>query len=191
MATARGWIQHGGRGHVPLPSNISLGAFQASGLSSGQSTTYTNTPFDIAFSATALNGTGLYSTSNTSGITPNQTPINVMGVLNGTISGANQSNVTATFGTFDSNGNFTPYTSANNTINFTTGLYNNSLSVPVGAISIVPSTTNDGVTTLQASLSNVSVSPAAAPEPSTIVLFAATVVGLGFRQRLRKTRASA
>ena len=114
-----------------------------------------------------------------------------MGVLNGTLSGPNQSNVTATFGTFDSSGNFTPYSATNNTVNFSTGLYNNSLTLPVGAISIVPSTTNDGVTTLQATLTNVSVAPAAAPEPSTIVLFAATVVGLGFRQRLRKSRAGA
>jgi PEP-CTERM motif len=172
------------------PSNISLGSFQSTGLAAGQSTTYSNTPFDVAFNATALNGAGLFSASNPSGIQPNQTPINVGGVLNGTLSGPNQSTVTATFGTFDSSGSFTPFSATNNTVNFTTGLYTNSLTLPVGAIDIVPSTTNNGLTSLQAFLTNNSVT-SPVPEPSTLVLFAATVVGLGFRHRLRKARATA
>jgi hypothetical protein len=165
------------------PSYLSLGAFQTSALPAGQTTTYTNTPFHIMFAADSINGQ--------TGITPNgaasSAPIDLGGVLNGTLTGGNNSQLTATFGKFV-NGVFTPYTSTDS-FKFNTGLYANTLTLPTNPVPIVPSTTNGGVTTLQAFLTSTPVgSPV--PEPSTVVLFAATVAGLGFRHRLRKARAA-
>ena len=76
------------------PSHFSLGDFSVTALNAGQSTTYTNTPFEITLVVNTVNGTTP---------SPNQTPITVTGVLNGTVSGNDQSNVTATYNTI-SNG---------------------------------------------------------------------------------------
>lgn len=169
------------------PSFLSLGAFQAASLGSGQSVTYNNTPFDFSFKADSLNGAN--------GLAPNETPVNLSGVLNGTLTGNSQSSLTAQFGKWvtDSAGKsvFQPYT-PQDTFKFNTGLssgilYANTLTLPNNPVAIVPYTTNNGLTTAQAFLSSNSIgSPV--PEPSTIVLFAATAVGLGFRHRLRKGR---
>ena len=53
-------------------------------------------------------------------------------------------------------------------------------------MSIVPSTTNMGMSTVQAMLTTTVTPVTAAPEPSTVVLFAATIAGLGLRHRLRR-----
>jgi hypothetical protein len=160
------------------PSSLSLGGFQANALGSGQTITYANTPFHIKLTADAVNGQA--------GFQPNGTPIDISGVLNGTLSGANQSTVTATFNKpLDSTGaatNPAAYT-------FLTGLYNNTLQIPDNPLTIVPSTANNGMTTAQAVLADSSIT-SPVPEPSTIVLFAATVAGLGFRHRIRKARAT-
>jgi hypothetical protein len=166
------------------PSFLSLGAFQANTLGAGQSVTYSNTPFHFMFSADSINGQ--------TGITPNDTqnaPLDIGGVLNGTLSGPSQSSVTATFGSFDDKNVFHPYTPADS-FKFNTGLYTSTLTLPNNPVALVPSSTNNGMTTTQAFLTSTAVgSPV--PEPSTVVLFAAVTAGLGFRHRLRRARAGA
>jgi len=162
------------------PSSLSLGAFQAKGLAAGQSTTFTNTPFDIKFTADAVGGQA---------VQPNQTPINITGVLNGTLSGPDQSNVTATFDKPAA----TPLLDASvdptkvATYPFMTGLYTNTLTVPDNPLTVVPSTTGGGMTTAQAVLNNSAIT-SPVPEPTSVVLFAATAAGLVFRHRLRRDR---
>src|SRR5215218_10258490 len=75
-------------GAFNAPSAFSLGDFQVAALPDAQSTTYTNTPFHITYLANTINGVAP---------APNETPIQVSGVLNGDITGSNQSNVVATF----------------------------------------------------------------------------------------------
>lgn len=165
------------------PSYLSLGAFQASNLADGQSATFTNTPFRFMFQADTINGASVLNNG-----APNDTPIRLGGVLNGTLAN-NQSNLTATFGKTDpTSGVFTSYTSTD-TFKFRTGLYTNTLTLPNNPVAIVPFTTNNGQTTAQAFLANASIT-SPVPEPSTILLFAATAVGLGFRHRLRTVKAA-
>ncbi|WP_406700426.1 PEP-CTERM sorting domain-containing protein [Singulisphaera sp. Ch08] len=142
------------------PSFFSLGDFQVAALPTGDSTTYTNTPFSITLIANEVDG---------SVPVPNGTPIVISGVLNGKISGANQSTVRATFNPVGE-------------IPFLTGEFANVLTLPVTDIFLVPSTTNQGVTTAEAHLRTVPV-----PEPTTIALFLTTFAGLGLRRRLRAT----
>ena len=71
------------------PSTLDLGMFQTSALGAGQSVTYSNTPFDIKFTVDGVNGQ--------TGFMPNGTPVDLHGVLNGTLTGSNQSSVMATF----------------------------------------------------------------------------------------------
>lgn len=148
------------------PSSFSLGAFQASALADGKSVTYNNTPFNIKLTADQLN--------SQSGFQPNETPISISGVLNGTLSGANQSTVVATF----TNPGDPGYT-------FATGLYQNTMKISDSPLTIVPSTTNNGLTTAQAVLTASSYT-APVPEPATMVLFAATIAGFGLRRKLRR-----
>jgi hypothetical protein len=151
------------------PSQFSLGAFQVANLPDGQTTTYTDTPFHITFLANTVDGTVP---------DPNQTPIQVNGVLNGTITGGNQSQVTATFN---------PVTSAS----FLTGPYDNTLTIANSPLSLVPSTTNNGQTSAQATLSSTG-GPSqpgdgtSVPEPSTVALFLTTLAGLGVHRYRRR-----
>ncbi|GAC1470189.1 MAG: hypothetical protein NVSMB9_15040 [Isosphaeraceae bacterium] len=173
-------------GSFMTPSALSLAAFQAKALGEGQSVTYNNTPFHIKFGADSVNGVSTFS--------PNQTPIDIVGHLNGTLTGAKQSNVLATFdkppGSTD-----TDSTSVSDTASakdsdgyvFRTGLYTNTLQVPESALAIAPSSSGNGLTTVQGILNSNPIG-APVPEPSTLVLFAATAAGLVFRHRIRKGR---
>jgi hypothetical protein len=163
-------------GTALTPSTLSLGSFQAAPLADGQAISYYNTPFDIKLTATAVNGV--------TGVTPNATPIDITGVLNGTLNGKNQSSVTATFGPIGTTGGAYTYPS------FATGLYTNVLTVPNNPLAIVPSTTNGGVTTAQAQVVTSLTPTSPVPEPSTVVLFAATIAGLAFRHQIRRARAA-
>jgi hypothetical protein len=149
------------------PSQFSLGAFQEAALPDGQTTTYTNTPFHITYLVNTVDG-------NTPD--PNQTPIQVSGVLNGTVTGGNQSQVTASFN---------PITSAS----FLTGPFDNTLTIANSPLLLVPSTTNNGQTSAQAFLTSTNTSTSPVPEPSTIALFLTTLAGLGV-QRYRRRRAA-
>lgn len=149
------------------PSQFSLGAFQVAPLPDGQTTTYTNTPFNITYLVNTVDG-------NTPD--PNQTPIQVSGVLNGTVTAGNQSQVTATFN---------PVTSPS----FLTGPYNNTLTIANSPLLLVPSTTNSGQTSAQAFLTSTNTNPGdgtSVPEPSTIALFLTTLAGLGVQRYRRR-----
>jgi hypothetical protein len=146
-------------GAFTSPSAFSLGTFVVGYLPPGQTTTYDHTPFSITYAALKVNDEEPM---------PNQSPITVSGFLNGTVTGPTQSDVVATFSPV-----------ANPT--FLTGDYINKLSVLDPQVSLVPSTTNGGRTTAQA---HIQVSAAPIPEPTTIALFATTIVGLGLRRRL-------
>ncbi|WP_237722898.1 PEP-CTERM sorting domain-containing protein [Singulisphaera acidiphila] len=143
------------------PSFFSLGDFQVAALPTGTSTTYTNTPFSITLIANQVDGEVPV---------PNGSPIVISGVLNGTITGGNQSTVRALFNPIGE-------------VPFQTGEFANVLTLPVTDIYLVPSTTNNGVTTAEAHLRTT------VPEPTTIALFLATLAGLGLR-RLRSPSAA-
>lgn len=138
-------------GSFTAPSAFSLGSFHVGELNAGVSTMYKNTPFSITLTINKING---------SAPLPNQTPITLTGMLNGTISDASQSDVVATFNkaTLDK---------------FRTGNYVNTLSVLDTTVSLVPSTTNNGQTTAQA---KIFVEAAPVPEPGSIAIF---IVALG------------
>ena len=159
------------------PSSLSLGMFKADALAAGQSVTYNNTPFNIKFKVDGINGTpSVMADGTTPGFLPNGTPVDITGVLNGTLTGANQSTVSV---------KFNPPASAA----FATSLYSNTLQISDNPLSIVPSMSNGGMTSAQAVLTTVLTPATPAPEPSTIVLFAVTTAGLGLRHRLRRGRA--
>lgn len=152
-------------GGALTPSSLSLAVFQTKALADGHTVTFNNTPFDIKFTATGVNG-------STTAPMPNTTPIDITGTISGTLNGPNQSSVVATF---------TPLAQT-----FVTGLYQHTLTIPNSPLTIVPSTTNNGVTTAQGFVSTTLNPTNPVPEPSTILLFSATIIGLGFRHRARK-----
>jgi len=148
-------------GAFTAPSTFSLGEFLVNGLAEGESTTYDNTPFSITY---------LTQMVDHGAPTPNETPITLTGVLNGTFTGPSQSNVVATFD---------PTTQSL----FRTGPFLNALSILGNTVSLVPSTTNGGRTTVQG---QIIVSAAPIPEPASIAVFAlASAAGLIFRRRIR------
>ena len=167
------------------PSSLSLGDFQVAALPNSQTTSYTNTPFHITYLANQVNG---------SAPDPNQTPIQVSGVLNGTITGGDQSDVKASFD---------PITNGT----FTTGSFSNMLNIADNPLTLVPSTTNSGQTSAQAFLQATMLNTppdsgsgstgtgggstgvgnsTTVPEPSTIALFLTTLAGLGVHRARRR-----
>jgi hypothetical protein len=147
------------------PSAFSLGDFQVAALPDGQTTTYVNTPFHITYLANTVNGQAP---------DPNETPIQVSGVLNGKVTGSNQSDVVA---------KFNPISDPT----FVTGQFTNTMSFNDNPLSLVPSTTNNGQTSAQAHLDS-TFNPV--PEPTSIALFLTTLAGLGVRHRVRAKRAA-
>jgi hypothetical protein len=150
---------------VSATSNVPLGSFQVASELTGQSTTYTNTPFSISFIPATVAG----ETPSTS------SPVMITGVLNGTISGSNQSSVVATFNTFN----------GVSTVNTSAGTFNSTFSIPQGStLPLVPSSAGNGATTVEGMIATTlsSTNEVPAPEPSTIALFLSTVCGLGLRK---------
>ncbi len=148
-------------------SFFSLGNFDVAPLPEGQSTTYNNTPFHITLVVNQIQGLVP---------DPNQTPIVLNGYLNGTITGSKQSSVQATF---DPIGN----------IQFQAGPYENTLTIPDLKLTLVPSTTNGGLTTAEAHLRSFPTG-APVPEPTSVAMFLTALAGLGIRHRLRTLRAA-
>lgn len=148
-------------------SYFSLGNFKVDPLPLGKSTTYDDTPFQITLTVNQVEG-------NTP--EPNETPIVLSGHLNGTITGGTQSSVQATFDPIGS-------------IKFKTGPYSNVLTLPGLTFTLVPSTTNHGLTTAEAHLSTTPTEKPV-PEPTSIAMFLTTIAGIGLRQRLRGRRAA-
>jgi hypothetical protein len=150
---------------VSATSNIPLGYFQVAAEPTGQSTTYTNTPFSINF----IPGTVAGETPTSS------SPITITGVVNGTITGSNQSSVVATFNTVSGVSNLAA----------ASGTFSSTLTIPQGSmLPLVPSSAGSGATTVEGMIST-ALSPnneVPAPEPSTIALFLSTVCGLGLRK---------
>jgi hypothetical protein len=110
---------------------------------------------------------------NGSAPAPNGTPVTIDGVLNGTITGGSQSEVVANFNTTT----LAP---------FTTGNFSNTLAVLDSPLSLVPSSTNGGLTTAQAQMIVQSISPQPAPEPTSIAVFLTAIAGVSLRRRLRR-----
>lgn len=154
-------------GGFSAPSAFGLGDFVVAGLQDGESTTYTDTPFHITFTVNQVNGETL---------TPNESPVTLSGVLNGTVTGPNQSTVVAKF-------------DANTSPTFMTGPFANTLSVFDNPLSLVPSTTNSGRTSAQAYLNNQASPPGGGnevPEPASILLFSTALGGLALKRRGKK-----
>jgi hypothetical protein len=149
-------------GSLLAPSAFSLGEFLVSALPAGVSTSYENTPFEINYIAQKVNG-------ETPG--ENGTPTKITGVLNGTITGPNQSSVVAKFDPIEES-------------EFRTGDFLNKISVN-GMVLLVPSSNNGGRTTAQATLTATYSPVPPVPEPATITVFLAAIAGLGLRRRMR------
>jgi hypothetical protein len=151
-------------GSFTSPSSFSLGEFLVAPLMEGSTTTYNNTPFAITYLVNKVNGTEP---------DPNETPITITGVLNGTIVGATQSDVVATIDPIED-------------ASFLTGDFINEIAVLGGSVSLVPSTTNGGRTTAQA---HITVRAAPVPEPTSIAVFLTALAGFGLHRRRARARA--
>ena len=150
---------------IDTSSNVPLGYFQVAAQAPGVSTTYDNTPFSITFVPGSLNGTALTNAGS----------VTIMGVLNGTETGSNQSNVIATFST-PSSGSFQLGTTSSN------------LSIPQAQLLLVPSSAGNGETTVAGIITSADTNPVTTPEPSTIALFLSTIGGLGLRKFVQRRR---
>jgi hypothetical protein len=148
---------------VDTASNISLGTFVVAKLAPGETTTYNNMPFSLAVYPDSYNGTTLSDSA-----------IQITGTLNGTVIGPYQSNVQVTFN---------PITNPT----FAIGTGSGTLTLSNRSELLVPSSVNNGQTTIQAQVSTTGV-VAEAPEPSSIALFLSTVCGLGLRRYVQSKR---
>lgn len=149
-------------GQFTTPSSFSLGEFMVSALPNGVSTTYTDTPFSITYLVSQVDGQPIDS---------GYTPITLTGKINGTVSGASQSDLMVSFDT-------TPVPS------FITNGFSNTLVNLDTNLTLVPSTTNGGRTTAQTLLV---VQPV--PEPASLAIFGLGVAGLAWHRR-RQTKSA-
>jgi len=149
---------------VQTSTSLSLGTFVVAPLADGQTTTYNHTPFAISYATHAVNGTDISAT---------QPLLTLTGFLNGQVTGADQSNVVATFDPI-----------SNPEIHLTPTL-NGFLSLPSPQRTLVPSTTFSGQSTAEGF---VVVRAAPVPEPTTIALLVMAGAGVGLRRRFKTAR---
>jgi hypothetical protein len=154
-------------GDYDAPSSLSLGEFLVAPLAPEVSATYNNTPFSITYLTNSIDG---------SPPVPNESPITVTGFLSGSITGASQSNVVATFNPLE-------------TPDFRTGDFNNTFRILDAAVSLVPSSTNGGRTTAQGR--NTVTPVPAVPEPASVAVFLTAIAGVGLRRRGRARKGGA
>ncbi len=157
----------GASGTITSGSPFSLGNFVISSPPAGSTTTYTNIPFQILFKTEAVNGVVP---------SPNETPVVLTGMLNGTVSAgaagsSPQSNLTVSFASPDfTPGSVPPYPVT--VTPFATGDLTNYLNI-----------TNPGSNggAVEANLTTTQT----VPEPGSIAIFA-SIAGLGLWQKRRK-----
>jgi len=171
-------------GAFDVPGTFSLGDFQVQNPSSSQVVTYANTPFNISF------------------LSNRSVPIVLSGVLNGTVSGSDQSSLVATFQNIHydvpilNTSAVTAKSIADPSSNFpvqanpSLGLQLNGLSQGL-VFSLVnptptlgPSSSNGGMTTAMGQIQLTG----SVPEPAPIALFVAALTGLGLKRRRRCMR---
>jgi hypothetical protein len=159
------------------PTSFSLGAFRVGALPEGQTTMYTDTPFSITFLPQTINGDPISGDS---------APVVLSGVLNGSVSGAGQSDVIATFAPTDDPTTPSVDESAKTFETLTAnGSYANTLRILSDKVALVPSTSFNGLTTVQGQVISKG-SPI--PEPTTIALFLTAAAGYGLRRRIGRQR---
>jgi hypothetical protein len=166
-------------GSFGLNSAISLGSFAVSTLTDGSTTTYNNTPFTIVYNPVSISG------PNASVDKFPHSPITITGVFNGSVNG-NQSSVQATFDQVK-----------NSVFTTSDGTYMSTINVANNPLTLVPSTSGGGLTTIQAVVTTTAqVQPPSggtggsqtAPEPTTMAILATSLVGLGLRKKLGSAR---
>jgi hypothetical protein len=143
-----------------FPGTFSLGQFTVPTLPTSASLTYNNTPFTINADIGAVPGGGGWP----------YTDVKFTGVLNGTVTGNNQSTLLASVTSISQ---FGPGT----------------LPFPITAITVAPQllTAGGASTILTAQLTDALGQVITVPEPTTLALFMVAAGGLGLR-RMRRTR---
>jgi hypothetical protein len=142
------------------PGTFALATFQAEVLPSGAGLTYTNMPFYINVSVS--------SESPNSSVAPSG--LSIEGVLNGTVTGSNASDVVATVTSIQSIGpNPLPFSL-------------NSFSV-LGPLTLAPGGVDGGTTTLMGQITDQSV-----PEPTPLAMMALLAIGAGLRLGMRRIK---